>query len=187
MLIFHLDREYFFYQRNDGHPLQRTTFKQILVLAPKEAPPLPSTAGNPFQLVRCMSHARLTSFKYFGLFQKHEDEDSMAPDVKSSSWQKAASPARNSSLTGSSRRRLSEAFDKEKKPKGAASKTSSPSGPLREMRRQFSVGRFKIPNVRTSPTRRVLRSGADKITRTLQQLCISVDNFSQVRVKNHDK
>lgn len=110
----------------------------------------------------------------------------MAPDVKSSSWQKTA-PApvvRNSSLTGSSRRRLSEAFDKEKKPKGAASKTGSPSGPLREMR-QFSVGRFKIPNVRTSPTRRVLRSGADKITRTLQQLRISVDNFSQVWERAH--
>lgn len=108
----------------------------------------------------------------------------MAPDVKSSSWQKSAPAApagRNSSLSGSSRRRLSEAFDKEKIPKGAAApKSNSPSGPLKEMR-QFSVGRFKIPNVRTSPTRRVLRSGADKITRTLQQLRISVDNFSQVR------
>ncbi|XP_059487540.1 uncharacterized protein LOC132203646 [Neocloeon triangulifer] len=99
----------------------------------------------------------------------------MAPDVKSDSWKKSAG-ARNGNLTGSSRRRLSEAFDKEKKPKGAVK--TSPSGPLREMR-QFSMSKLKIPNMRTSPTRRALRSGADKLSKTFQQLRVSVNNFSQ--------
>lgn len=99
-------------------------------------------------------------------------QQGMAPDVKSMSWQRSDNP-RSSSLHGSTRRRLSDVFDKEKKPQRTVAKTS----PLREMR-QFSLSKIRMP--RASPTRRALRSGADKIVRTFQQLRLSVDTISQV-------
>ncbi|CAB3366607.1 Hypothetical predicted protein [Cloeon dipterum] len=99
----------------------------------------------------------------------------MAPDVKSDSWKRSTGGRGNIVPKSNTRRKLSSIFDKEKKPKGAE---KSPSGPLRDMR-QFSMGRLKIPTVRTSPTRRAFRSGADKLTKTFQQMKISVDNLHQ--------
>ncbi|KAF4532481.1 hypothetical protein B566_EDAN003057 [Ephemera danica] len=98
----------------------------------------------------------------------------MAPDVKSLSWRH--NPAHNvtSHNTSSTRRRLADTFDKENSLRRAVVKKS----PLKEMKqRQLTLSKFRLP--RASPTRRALRSGAEKIARTFQQFRLSVDAISQ--------
>lgn len=99
----------------------------------------------------------------------------MAPDVKSLSWRHNS--AHNITIShnrSSTRRKLADTFDKENNLQRAVVKKS----PLKEMKhRQLTLSKFRLP--RASPTRRALRSGAEKIARTFQQFRLSVDAISQ--------